>query len=321
MHKSTIAMAICIPLYVFGVFVAEVLAPAHNNNYPQENTFTTLTFVGDMMFDRYIRERASSRGYDAIFSNVSEVLQGSDVIVGNLEGPITTFTSVSDYRDTGPNHYTFTFATSVAKSLQTNGFNAIFLANNHIFNFGKEGYTQTKKWLTENNIGYFGAPDEAYMPLRFASGTINIALFAFDTWYARDVEKLTTAIQKEPNDVFVVVYAHWGDEYEQSPNAGQKKFAYAFIDSGADFVVGSHPHVIQTKERYKEKWIYYSLGNFVFDQYFNNEVTCGAVVKVHVDKHLSYEITESFVTLQRDGTTKTSNCIEFVKEEASLEVL
>jgi poly-gamma-glutamate synthesis protein (capsule biosynthesis protein) len=111
------------------------------------------------------------------------------------------------------------------------------------------------------------------------------------------------------------VYAHWGDEYEKKPNSGQREFAHRLVDAGADLVIGSHPHVVQTKELYNDKWIYYSLGNFVFDQYFNDSVRCGAVVTVSLNPDLSYTTEEYFVELVRDGTTKRSDCSSFVEED------
>lgn len=313
-HIPSLAAILLVPIYVLGVFAFDVFIPNTPEETPQ-NQSVQLSFVGDMMFDRYVRERHDSTDYASVLGSVLPLFAGSDVVIGNLEGPITTFAPVSDWRDGGPNHYKFTFATSVASTLRTAGFTGVSLANNHSMNFGSEGLVQTKHWLTQNNLRYLGAPDELYVPLRSASSTPHIALYAFDPWYAKDAGALEEQLRTEPEDTFVVVYAHWGDEYDKTPNAGQKEFAHRFIDAGADFVVGSHPHVIQTKELYNDKWIYYSLGNFVFDQYFNKDVTCGAVLTLTLDEALHYEINERFIELARDGTTKMSDCAERVAQE------
>ncbi len=314
-HLPSAIVMTFIPLYVLGVFASDVFAPSLRDTGEGDKNVTTLVFVGDMMFDRYVRERAQVSGYMAILQDLNTELSTADIAMGNLEGPITTFTSVSDWRDSGPNHYRFTFATTVASTLSGAGFDALFLSNNHVLNFGTEGLNQTKAWLSENGIKYAGAPDEPYVPLYLTSTAPKIAVYTFDTWYSRDAEKLSALIAAEPEDVFVVVYAHWGDEYEKTPNAGQREFAHAFIDAGADLVIGSHPHVVQTKELYKEKWIYYSLGNFVFDQYFNEDVSCGAVLTVSLQDDFEYAVAESFITLERDGTTKPSTCLTAVPEE------
>lgn len=77
---------------------------------------------------------------------------------------------------------------------------------------------------------------------------------------------------------------HWGEEYSTKPNELQKKLAHSFIDAGADMVIGAHPHVVQTNEIYKGKHIYYSLGNYIFDQWFRPEVKKGLGVEVSFSK-------------------------------------
>ncbi|HFC36337.1 MAG TPA: hypothetical protein ENJ49_01525, partial [Candidatus Moranbacteria bacterium] len=71
---------------------------------------------------------------------------------------------------------------------------------------------------------------------------------------------------------FIVVYSHWGREYKLVNSERQQKLAHQFIDAGADLIIGAHPHVVQPIEIYKNKAIFYSLGNFVFDQYFSDNV-------------------------------------------------
>lgn len=80
----------------------------------------------------------------------------------------------------------------------------------------------------------------------------------------------------------VVVSFHWGDEYQTKHNQKQEQFAKAAIDAGADLIIGHHPHVVQEVEQYKDGWIAYSLGNFVFDQNFSKETTQGLVLKVKI---------------------------------------
>ncbi len=308
-----IIVLVVIPVYVMAVFVAQVFAPTGNFENKKKDIIK-FSFVGDMMFDRYIRERANASGYDAIFKDVKNIFEDTDVLIGNLEGPITVFSPVSDWREMNANHYRFTFATTVAKVLADEGFDVVNIANNHILNYGKEGLNQTKDWLLRNGVDYIGAPDEVYKPWRYASGTHNVSVYSFDNWYARDTDELSAHISSEGDNVFVIVFAHWGDEYEKTPNSGQIEIAHKFIDAGADLIVGSHPHVVQSKERYKDKWIYYSLGNFIFDQYFDNDVKCGLIVNVSLYPDTTYSVNEKFIELVRDGTTKTSDCMKSVVE-------
>ncbi len=309
-HRPTTFIAVGIPIYVAGSFVASILGPFWSHLEaadPPEPV--TLAFVGDMMFDRYVRERADRMGYDAILADAVPAFGSSTVRLGNLEGPITTFAPVSDYRVANANHYRFTFATTTAALLARYGFSAVSLGNNHALNFGGEGLAQTKDWLTRAGVGYLGAPDEPYTPWRLATNGRQIAVYGYDLWNANDVATLSDRITREPSDTFVVVMAHWGDEYAEQPNAQQIAVAHRLVDAGADLIIGSHPHVIEPKEEYRGAWIYYSLGNFVFDQYFSAEVRCGAVVRVTlVPKSTSTVFAESFVSLESNGTTAASEC-------------
>jgi poly-gamma-glutamate synthesis protein (capsule biosynthesis protein) len=229
-------------------------------------------------------------------------------VFGNLEGPITTFAPVADYRDAGPNHFRFTFATTTAETLARAGFSAVSLGNNHISNFGTEGVTQTKEWLGANGIGFVGGPTDTLAPWRATEGDFTLAVYAYDPWHIQNPDALLAEIASEDTDTFVVVLAHWGEEYDTTVNEKERALARRFVDAGARIVVGSHPHVLQEKEQYEHAWIYYSLGNFVFDQYFSAEVRCGGVLTYTLFGDGSASTTESFIELSRDGTTVQSAC-------------
>jgi len=107
------------------------------------------------------------------------------------------------------------------------------------------------------------------------------------------------AAAKKDGDI-VIVYPHWGDEYQHKHDARQSELAHAFIDAGADAVIGSHPHVIEGAEIYEGKPIFYSLGNLVFDQYFSDDTQQGLALRLNVDSAgiasvdlLPYEIPQS----------------------------
>ncbi len=268
----------------------------------------TLTFVGDIMFDRYVREKAQTHGYEAVTEATRVLFASSTYLFGNLEGPITSFAPVSNYRDGGPDHYRFTFATDTAYTLAHTGFSAVTLNNNHILNFGSEGVAETKRWLDANGVGYVGAPDDLYTPWRTATSGRTIAVYSYSPWHTKDVVTLRTRISEEATSTLVVVLAHWGDEYEKHPNQAQTRTAHQLVDAGADLVIGSHPHVIQDKEIYANALIYYSLGNFVFDQYFSQDVRCGAVVSYTILPDDTATTSELFISLRENGTIATSSC-------------
>ena len=130
---------------------------------PKPNPIS-IAFVGDMMFDRHIRENADRRGgYEGILSpEVAAILQQANLAVGNLEGPVTSNSSLSVGSAVGsPRNYLFTFDPAVIPYLKTLNMHVVNLGNNHILNFGQDGLQETYQRLEAGGIAYFGATGEA----------------------------------------------------------------------------------------------------------------------------------------------------------------
>ena len=100
-----------------------------------------------------------------------------------------------------------------------------------------------------------------------------------------------------------VVFAHWGIEYATTSSAYSRELAHKFVDAGAEMVAGAHPHVVQEHEVYGDKHIYYSLGNLIFDQYWNEAVRTGLLLYVVFGTNGVEWVTEIPVELLRDGRT------------------
>ncbi|MBI5206776.1 MAG: CapA family protein, partial [Candidatus Firestonebacteria bacterium] len=114
---------------------------------------------------------------------------------------------------------------------------------------------------------------------------IKIGLLGYNGLFAKNTSLIVNEIKKiKSRSDFVIVFPHWGVEYEKTPNDDQKNTAKAFIDAGADLIIGTHPHVIQSIETYKNKFIFYSLGNFIFDQYFSESTMEGLSVGILLQK-------------------------------------
>ena len=276
----------------------------------QEKNYAQLLFVGDLLFDRGIRYYAQQTGgNEFIFDKISPLLLSNDLVVANLEGPITDNKSVS--MGTVPestNNYFFTFDPSLAKTLFQENIRIVDLGNNHILNFGRKGLASTKKYLDEANVGYFGASDYPKSTTEEIGG-IKITFISYNQFadLSDDVNQKSTIeeIQKAKgfSDV-IIVYSHWGDEYNLVVNNSVKNLAHSFIDAGADLIVGSHPHVIQSPEIYNGKRIYYSLGNFIFDQYFDENVRNGLGVQVTINKTTKQlDFQEKHFYLENNGQT------------------
>ncbi|MBU1159765.1 CapA family protein [Patescibacteria group bacterium] len=262
-----------------------------------------LGFTGDIMLNRGVEnviKKYGNNDFSFPFKFVSEKLNEFDLLFGNLEGPI------SDKGEDLGSSYSFRMDTRVASALNSAGFDIVSLANNHIGDWGQEAMIDTLSWLKKENIAGVGLglnEAEAYNYKILETKGIEIAFLAFSDFgnnYLEakgdnsgiaiiNSEKMKTAVKKaEENSDLVVVSLHFGNEYEIEPNYSQKNISRQAIDWGANLVVGHHPHILQPIEKYKNGYIAYSLGNFVFDQDFAKETNHGGILKVIIkDKEIS----------------------------------
>src|SRR3989344_3784486 len=283
----TAAAIVAIAFVAYPTFAEGPLRPVEHVLSPLSilRPEATVIFGGDMLFDRTIREAMEAKGEDFIFSCIDEVLSEADVVVANLEGPITEYPSVSlGSAIRSPENFTFTFPTSVAPLLARHNIRLVNLGNNHILNFGWDGARSTLEHLRPAEVGYFGDPLEKRVAREELNGVmlafIGYNEFAPGGWKesaSTTVQEIRTALSEKYTPV---VYTHWGDEYSTEPPEQVRALARTFIDAGAAIVVGSHPHVVQRPEMYRGKYIYYSLGNFFFDQYWNDAVRTGLLLRV-----------------------------------------
>jgi poly-gamma-glutamate capsule biosynthesis protein CapA/YwtB (metallophosphatase superfamily) len=260
-----------------------------------------ILFIGDMMFDRTIRTIAEKQSYEHLFSCVEEYLGSFDIVVGNLEGPITKENSVSKDTVPGePGNTSFTFAYAVARELASHNIRLVNLGNNHIRDFGEAGLTETKAALDKEHVDYFGDPT-SNLAKELKIGGEKIAFINFNQFIENDPDSTIEEIRTvRASSQRVIVYAHWGEEYSKE-NEYQKNLAHRFVDAGADLIIGTHPHILQGHETYKGAEIFYSLGNFIFDQYWNDSVRRGGGVEA-VFSADGIETTEVFFDISRDGT-------------------
>jgi len=247
-----------------------------------KNEQVTLLTFGDLMLDRYVKKIIDKNGKDYPFQNIKRVLIGNDLTLANLEGSFTDFQPKS----LNPDNTNFTFDPSLILTLKKIGFNIFNLANNHSLDFGEKGFAQSQAYLKSNNIDYFGSPlnNNQFSIIKNIRG-VKIGFIGYNEFNNSDFNKILEEIKKIKQETnFVVVYAHWGIEYQTTFSKTQQEKAHQFIDTGADVVLGSHPHVVQPIEVYKNKVIFYSLGNFLFDQTFSQKTQEGLGVGIVFNK-------------------------------------
>jgi poly-gamma-glutamate capsule biosynthesis protein CapA/YwtB (metallophosphatase superfamily)/uncharacterized membrane protein (UPF0127 family) len=282
-----ILLIVILLIAIFGVSTLKEGGPqileiknSTKNNQSNVEVITPLStlFVGDIMLDRKVEAQMGKNGFDYPFAKIKEFLNKNDFVFGNLEGPISknpTKFSLSAM--------TFAFSDKVIAPLLDSNFKIFSLANNHTLNMYQEGLDGTKKLLTEAGIGWVGDP------LACSNDYVvkeNLIFMAFNTTFSEcngeAIVPIVEKTKKDNPDKFLIVSMHWGAEYETSASQAQKNLAHKIIDAGADLIIGHHPHVVQDIEQYKNKMIFYSLGNFIFDQYFSEETQQGLAVRLEI---------------------------------------
>lgn len=226
------------------------------------NVFT-LTFVGDCTLgsakdvygNMYSFIWTIGENYDYPFDNVREYFKNDDFTFANLEGNFMdeVMYSSSQFSFRGPTAYT--------QILTGSSVEMVTLANNHTMDFGKKGYEATTKALDEAELPYVGN-DSSKIYTTDRGLKIGVYGASFIT-NADKIGQRVRDLRKDGADI-VIVAMHWGVEGAYRPNSETTKLAHKIIDAGADIIYGSHPHVLQPVEQYKDGVIYYSLANFCF---------------------------------------------------------
>jgi poly-gamma-glutamate synthesis protein (capsule biosynthesis protein) len=264
--------------------------------------------VGDVMLGRGVLKG------NYPFELVDRELAEADLVIGNFEGAIVGAEgNVPEILGVGdPARLLISAPDSSAMELQKSGFDILSLANNHTADYGAYGLERTAKVLQRSGISITGAgssKSDAFEPLvktvkgvRIAFLGCNAVLEPADSgsnqtnsgWQVAnwDPESLFDSIgrARKKSDV-VIVFIHWGDEYEPKASSRQKFGAHELIEAGADIIIGSHPHVIQETEIIeifegtgdRIGFVAHSLGNFVFDQ-FDPRTQIGLGLKIILDR-------------------------------------
>ncbi len=250
------------------------------NIEPKEDASIAVT--GDVMFARKMPNVLSMDS--SPFSGVSDVTSNVDLLLINFENAATSS------GDALKGDVPLKCDPSYVPLAKANNVTVAGLANNHAIDYGITGMQDTLENLKSADITPMGAgntEDEAHQAVvKDVNGrkvTIlnymdseNFAEYSYEAmpyangsnpgYSAYDSEDAQKQIAENNDSDLIVAYLHFGNEYSNSPNENQVKIAHELIDYGADVVIGSHPHVTQGIEMYNGKPIFYSLGNFIFDQ-------------------------------------------------------
>lgn len=205
---------------------------------------------------------SNGRNYSYFMKNVSSIFSNDDYTLVNLETTLTD--SNAKAHKEGEVFYNFKGPKEYVNILTNASIDGVTIANNHIYDYGSQGINDTINTLKENKVDICG---EGYKILKDIQG-VKFGFLGYTGWeYSNELKtKIVNDISelKSQGAEVVIPYFHWGIEREYKPYDVQQNLARFAIDNGADAVIGSHPHVIQSMENYKGKLIAYSMGNFCF---------------------------------------------------------
>lgn len=297
-------------------------------DYSQENTQNSIDIYawGDIMLSRTVGYLNKKEGSQRIFSHYNPITNFSGwIALFNLESPFGE-------KDNDKNIVTTTFSsnknnqTLLPEIIGSNSW-AFSLANNHISNAGKKGISLTKEIITNQKLSYFGVPGKDFLVFEKKWKKICVEWYSYDgnnkdykrldaQSVAFDLEKM----KKSQCDV-KIIFPHWWQEYKIKPNKKQQDLAHSIIESGADIIIGSHSHIFWEVENYKGKYIFYSLGNYIFDQNWGKK-SCDPDMDCIYDEslkkktvptyigtliHLQYDISTQQISLKQTLHTRIDN--------------
>lgn len=236
--------------------------------------------------DTYVQTRRTGNA-----GAMRELLSSADLAIANLENPVDDDFVFHEHGTV------FTGDPGLLSGVKNAGIDFVSLANNHIGDAGRDGIKETRAGLDELGIAYAGAGPSlgaAREPAVLEANGTSVAIISCDDiaayyWAGESsagsspcrgagfVEDIRAA--KAEHDV-VIVYPHWGIEYTNQPSLRQQKRAHLWLNAGADLIIGSHSHWAGAIEDFKGKMVFYSLGNFVFDQWFTEETSQGIVIEL-----------------------------------------
>ena len=239
------------------------------------NQHASLSFnlIGDLYLPDHIKKTMVPKTLESKFLE-------ADFNLANLEAPFFQLEEARKSKFIIPAH-----KIQNINFLSQNNISIVSLANNHIFDYGYTSYVKTQDLLKKNNIRYFGGGANlasARQPLIVTMKGVQIGFLGYSWSFIESIDARMNGFGVAPlrskvilEDIqtlrsqcdLVIVSVHWGFCNEIYPIPYQKKLAQQCIDHGADIIVGQHPHVLQGYECYNNKFIFYSLGNFIFPEF------------------------------------------------------
>ncbi|MEK7638646.1 MAG: CapA family protein [Patescibacteria group bacterium] len=258
------------------------LSYAHFSSHVDQ-TYDSLTFVGDILLARNVEYLMQKQGTEYPFAGLNLSLIGNNsAVIGNFEAAIP-----QTHIRTPTEQITFSVATSAVPVLKKGGITHVSLANNHAHDFEAEGLKHTKKVLEMNTISTFGEPDsvssESVNYVHIKDQTVALIALQGIGMETAPVSWRSLIRRATKQSDIQIVFIHWGDEYALRHSPAQEQLATELVTTGVDLIIGHHPHVVEDIGVIEGVPVFYSIGNYIFDQYFSKDVQEGLVLHVYED--------------------------------------
>lgn len=265
------------------------LSPYIPNTIPLSPTpspqVVTVGLVGDLGLGRHITSTARAKNdFNWSFKEVSPWLKNNTFNLANLESPI-----IPSCPEGKTGTFTFCGDERFVPQLLDNKF-FLNLNNNHILNYRQQGLEDTKNFLTKASVPNFF---EGLLIKEVDGLRLGFLGYDFITYPTTDKQKIIDTIKvAKPQVDYLFISIHWGNEYLPQAEKWRVDFARQMVDAGADVIHGHHPHVWQGVEKYKDSLIFYSFGNFIFDQSWSYATSHSQIARLKIQKGepLSYEL-------------------------------
>lgn len=277
-YKEQKALGSQKPIPVITQIANSLLPPA---KLDKKQELITVSAVGDIMLGRSVNNKIQKqKDFIFPFQKISDSFQSPDIVLVNLESPLG---EDCPQTDTGMVFCADKNSVLGLKNMRVTHAN---LANNHINNQGVKGIELTKNILLQNQITPVGLSTGSGIVVSQIKNS-KIAFLGLNDVppFPKQINNLSKELLLKQLDLatksadIVIVSFHWGNEYQQRSKR-QQEFARLAVDNGADLIIGHHPHWVQEIESYKGVPIFYSLGNFVFDQMWSQKTREGLVAKI-----------------------------------------
>ena len=321
--KSSIVLVLLLTMLMCNIAFAEDAEDVEDVVVSDENLVLvdekiTISLAGDVSYSTYVKNKVNQFGVTYPMENVREIFQNDDISFINLETAITDRKKPANIKK----EYNFASNSNTAKELANSSIDLVNIANNHALDYGQEGFIDTMNLLDAAGVQYVGGGrkiDEAISAKIIEVKNKKIGFIAFNavvpsrTWLATDkragqvsmypyeVDKRLAYIKEVKSQVdYLILSIHCQGLSNSKNEKDYINAAHKLIDAGVDVVVGTHPHLMQATEYYKDGIIFYSLGNFIFPN-MGGRADKAAIIQLEIDPSADEEIKVKYIPTKMLG--------------------